>query len=59
MDITRQGMGLTEADDPNYFGGSSQSAIPGTPADLMPQPSEDDVKAYHKEMADLKRFMGR
>jgi hypothetical protein len=59
MDITRQGMGLTEADNPNYFGGSSMSAIPGTPPDLQPQPSEEDEKAYRKEMADLKRFMGR
>lgn len=50
--------GLQEADNPNYFGGSSQSAIPGTPQDLMPGPSKRDVAEYHKEMADLKRFMG-
>lgn len=49
--------GLTEADNPNYFGGSSVSAIPGTPADLMPGPSKEEVEDYHKEMADLKRFM--
>lgn len=51
--------GLQEADNPNYFGGSSQSAIPGTPQDLMPGPSKKDIAEYHKEMADLKRFMGR
>jgi hypothetical protein len=50
--------GLTEADNPNYFGGSSQSAIPGTPNSLQPQPSPEDIKKYHKEMQDLKRFMG-
>jgi len=50
--------GLTEADNPNYFGGSSQSPIPGTPGDLIPGPSEEEVKHYKKEMADLKRFMG-
>lgn len=49
--------GITEADNPNYFGGSSVSAIPGTPADLMPGPSKEEVEAYHKEMVDLKRFM--
>lgn len=51
--------GLSEADNPNYFGGSSQSAIPGTPADLMPSPDPEEVAHYRKEMADLKRFMGR
>ncbi len=50
--------GLTEADNPNYFGGSSQSAIPGTPDSLRPQPSLEDIKKYQKEMQDLKRFMG-
>lgn len=50
--------GLQEADNPNYFGGSSQSAIPGTPEDLMPGPSPEEIRNYHKEMADLKRFMG-
>ncbi len=53
------GDGINEADNPDYFGGSSQSAIPGTPSDLMPQPSREDIKRYHQEMADLKRFMGR
>lgn len=51
--------GLNEADNPNYFGGSSVSAIPGTPSDLMPQPSPKAIKQHHKEIADLKRFMGR
>lgn len=50
--------GLTEADNPNYFGGSSMSPIPGTPADLMPGPSREEIEAYSKEMASLKRFMG-
>jgi len=50
---------VTEADNPNQFGGNSQSAIPGTPSDLLPQPDPEEVKKYHKEMADLKRFMGR
>lgn len=59
MDITREGMGLTEADSPNYFGGGSMSAIPGTPSDLQPRPSEEEIKAYRKEMADLKRFLRR
>lgn len=49
--------GLTEADNPNYFGGSSQSAIPGTPADLMPGPDEEEIKQHKKEMADLQRFL--
>jgi hypothetical protein len=50
--------GITEADNPNYFGGSSQSAIPGTPADLTPGPSPEEIKKYHQEMADIKRFLG-
>lgn len=51
--------GINEADNPNYFGGSSMSAIPGTPSDLMPGPSRKEVEEYHKEMAELRRFMGR
>lgn len=51
--------GINEADNPNYFGGSSMSAIPGTPSDLMPGPSQEEVEEYHKQMADLRRFMGR
>lgn len=50
--------GLSEADNPNYFGGSSQSAIPGTPSDLMPGPDKEDIIKYKKEMSDLRRFMG-
>lgn len=49
---------LNEADNPNYFGGSSQSAIPGTPNDLRPQPDVEDIRAYQKEIRELKRFMG-
>lgn len=49
---------ITEADNPDYFGGSSQSAIPGTPQDLMPGPDEEEIRQYKKEMASLKRFMG-
>lgn len=50
---------LAEADNPNYFGGSSMSAIPGTPEDLLSKPDPEEVKRYHREMAELKRFMGR
>lgn len=50
--------GVMEADNPNYFGGSSISPIPGTPADLMPGPDEEEVVAHKKEMADLRRFLG-
>jgi hypothetical protein len=49
---------INEADNPNYFGGSSLSPISGTPADLMPGPSKEEVEQYHKEMRDLQRFMG-
>lgn len=48
--------GLTEADNPNYFGGGSQSPIPGTPSDLMPVSSED--LDYQKELKSLRKFMG-
>lgn len=48
--------GLTEADNPNYFGGGSQSPIPGTPSDLMPVSSED--LNYQKELKSLRKFMG-
>lgn len=52
--------GINEADNPNYFGfgGGSQSAIPGTPPDLTPQPSKEDILQHKKEMAELRRFMG-
>lgn len=50
--------GINEADNPNYFGGSSLSPISGTPQDLQPQPSPEEIERYHKEMAELKRFMG-
>jgi hypothetical protein len=50
---------VDEADNPLYFGGGSQSAIPGTPSDLKPRPSQEEMEQFHKEMADLKRFMGR
>lgn len=48
---------LTEADNPNYFGGSSQSAIPGTPQDLMPQPDMEEIIQHQKEMAEIQRFL--
>jgi hypothetical protein len=50
---------VDEADNPNYFGagGGSPSAIPGTPQSLQQQPTEDDIRRYHKEMRDIKRFM--
>lgn len=52
--------GLTEADNPNYFGGSSQSAIPGTPPDLLVVPKKERARAVHdaKEQHALQRFMG-
>lgn len=52
--------GINEADNPNYFGfgGGSQSAIPGTPPDLTPQPSKEEILQHKKEMAELRRFMG-
>lgn len=49
---------INEADNPNYFGGSSMSPIPGTPSDLVPGPDKADIVAYRKEMAELKRFLG-
>lgn len=50
--------GLTEADNPDYFGGSSQSAIPGTPPDLMPHPDEEEIRAHNIEMARMRKWMG-
>lgn len=50
--------GLTEADNPNYFGGSSISPIPGTPRSLQLQPSKKSLRADRKEAAQLQRFMG-
>lgn len=53
---------LKEADNPNYFGGSSLSAIPGTPPDLSDTRSPaqikmDAMKARKKER-DLRLWMG-
>jgi hypothetical protein len=50
--------GLTEADNPDYFGGSSQSAIPGTPDSLQPQPDPEEIRAHNREMAQMRRWMG-
>jgi Family of unknown function (DUF6267) len=49
---------VKEADNPDYFGGSSQSAIPGTPPDLMPHPDEEEIRAHNIEMARMRRWMG-
>lgn len=49
---------LREADNPNYFGGSSQSAIPGTPPDLQPRPSAKKLRQQRREERALQRFMG-
>lgn len=49
---------LKEADNPNYFGGSSQSAIPGTPPDLQPKPSVKKILRKRREERALQRFMG-
>jgi hypothetical protein len=53
---------VNEADNPNYFGGSSMSAIPGTPPDLsdtrsLAQIRRDAIKARKKEL-ELRRWMG-
>lgn len=50
---------IKEADNPNYFGGTSLSPISGTPNSLQPQPDREDVEQYQKEMLELKRFLGR
>ena len=51
--------GLDEADNPEFGGAGmgSPSAIPGTPTSLQPQPTEDDIRRYHKEMATMQRFL--
>ena len=49
---------IKEADNPNYFGGSSQSAIPGTPPDLQPRPSAKKIRRERQQERDLQRFMG-
>jgi hypothetical protein len=51
--------GLDEADNPQFGGAGmgSPSAIPGTPTSLQPQPTEDDIIRYHKEMASMQRFL--
>jgi hypothetical protein len=53
--------GLTEADNPNYFGGSSISPIPGTPQSLRVLPKEELKKQRKQEREDriLRKFMGR
>ena len=50
---------LDEADNPEFGGAGmgSPSAIPGTPTSLQPQPTEDDIRRYHKEMATMQRFL--
>lgn len=60
---TRMGIKLdnqvAEADNPQFGGAGmgSPSPIPGTPTGLQPQPSEEDIEKYNKEMASMKRFM--
>ena len=51
--------GLGEADNPQFGGAGmgSPSAIPGTPTSLQQQPTEDDIRRYHKEMATMQRFL--
>ena len=49
---------MTEADNPNYFGGSSMSPIPGTPQSLEPKPSAKQQARDRAEQAALQRFMG-
>ena len=50
--------GLTEADNPNYFGGGSESPIPGTPASLQPRPSAKKLRQQRREERAIQRFMG-
>jgi cytidyltransferase-like protein len=54
--------GLTEGDNPNFFGGSSMSAIPGTPEDLndtrTPTQKRHDAIRAHKQEVHLQRWMG-
>lgn len=51
-------LGINEADNPNYFGGSSLSPIPGTPRGLQPKPSHKQISKQNREMRELKKFMG-
>lgn len=51
-------LGINEADNPNYFGGSSMSPIPGTPRGLQPKPSHKQISKQNREMRELKKFMG-
>lgn len=50
---------VSEADNPQFGGAGmgSPSPIPGTPSSLDPQPTEDDIRRYHKEMASMKQFL--
>jgi hypothetical protein len=52
---------IKEADNPNYFGGSSMSPIPGTPQSLRVVPKEELKKQREQEREDrkLRKFMGR
>jgi hypothetical protein len=49
---------VKEADNPNYFGASSMSPIPGTPQSLQPQPTIKKKARERAEQAALQRFMG-
>jgi hypothetical protein len=53
---------LKEADNPNYFGGSSMSPIPGTPEDLndtrTPAKKRKDARRAHKKAVELQHWMG-
>jgi cytidyltransferase-like protein len=50
---------VTEADRPEFSSIGTASPIPGTPADLQPQPSDEEVAAYRREMADMQRFLNK
>jgi hypothetical protein len=58
----RIGHELHEADNPNYFGGSSLSPIGGTPEDLQdtrtPAQKRKDAKRAIKQARELRKFMG-
>ena len=50
---------LDEADNPNYFGGSSQSAIPGTPETIAFRPkTKREVRREIKRKASMEKFLG-
>jgi hypothetical protein len=62
MSINLDDIDIKEADNPNYFGGSSMSPIPGTPEDLNDTRTQAekrrDARRAHKKAVELQRWMG-